>query len=69
MYKRQSIEKYGGSEHPVHEALLSHGIPVIEGLANLDMVKDRRIFFICLPLKLKGAAGAPARAVAVEFDL
>lgn len=60
-----SIEKYGGSGYPVHEILLSHKIPVIEGLSNLDKVKGRRIFFICLPLKLKGSDGAPARAVAL----
>jgi len=63
-----SIEKYGGKEHPAHDKLLSHNIPVIESLVNLDVVKGTRIFFICLPLKLKDTDGAPARALAIEFE-
>lgn len=63
-----SIEKYGESKHPVHDKLLSRNISIIEGLANLDLVKGKRIFFICLPLKLHGLDGVPARAVALERD-
>lgn len=63
-----SIEKYGEKGHPVHDRLLSNKIPIIENLANLDLVKGLRIFFICLPLKLKGTDGAPARALAIEFE-
>jgi len=64
-----SIDKHERSRHPAHDILLSHNIPVIENLANLDLVKGMRIFFICLPLKLKGGDGSPARALAIEFDL
>lgn len=64
-----SIEKPGGMGHPVHDTLLSHKIPIIESLANLDRVKGMRIFFICLPLKLKNTDGAPARALAIEFEV
>jgi kynurenine formamidase len=62
-----SIEQYGNAKAPVHHILLSKGVPIIESLANLEKIKGRRIFFVCLPIKLKDVDGAPARAVAVEF--
>lgn len=45
-----------------HQALLSAGIWIIEGL-NLAMVESGSYELICLPLKMIGADGAPARAV------
>lgn len=45
-----------------HRALLGAGIWVIEGL-NLAKAKPGRCELICLPLKVLGAEGAPARAV------
>ena len=45
-----------------HQIMLGAGIWVIEGL-NLAKVKPGRYELICLPLKLLGAEGAPARAV------
>ena len=45
-----------------HLLLLGAGVGVIEGL-DLRGVKPGRYFLLCLPLKLAGADGAPARAV------
>ncbi len=45
-----------------HQALLSAPIWVIEGL-NLSRVKPGSYELICLPLKLLGSDGAPARAI------
>lgn len=45
-----------------HRALLGAGIWVIEGL-NLESVEPGEYELICLPLRLMGADGAPARAV------
>ena len=45
-----------------HVALLSAGIWIIEGL-DLRAVTPGRYDLVCLPLKLKGAEGAPARAI------
>lgn len=45
-----------------HEALLAGGIWIIEGL-NLETVTPGEYDLICLPLKLVGSDGAPARAV------
>lgn len=47
---------------PVHTILLEAGIVVVEGL-NLSGVMPGRYEFICLPLRIKGGDGAPARAV------
>jgi arylformamidase len=46
-----------------HQALLGAGIWVIEGL-NLSALSAGTYDLICLPLKLVGAEGAPARAIA-----
>jgi kynurenine formamidase len=50
--------------NPVHQVLLAAGIPIIENLANLDQLVAPRVRFICLPLKLRGADGAPCRVIA-----
>ena len=46
----------------VHLALLEHGIGVIEGL-DLSLAQGGAYFLACLPLKIAGSDGAPARAV------
>jgi len=45
-----------------HQALLRAGIWVIEGL-NLRPVRPGRVQLVCLPLKIAGGDGAPARAL------
>jgi arylformamidase len=45
-----------------HRALLGAGIWIIEGL-NLSNVQAGSYELICLPLKMMGAEGAPARAI------
>jgi arylformamidase len=47
---------------PVHSLLLGAGIIFVEGLA-LQEVPPGACRFICLPLKLRGSDGAPARAM------
>jgi len=49
---------------PTHKILLGAGVVVVEGL-NLSMVSQGRYNFYCLPLKLAGSDGAPARAILV----
>ena len=48
--------------HPTHEALLRANVVVVEGL-NLSAISPGAYRLICLPLKLVGSDGAPARAV------
>ncbi len=45
-----------------HHALLEAGIWIIEGL-NLSSVTPGIYEFVCLPLKIEGSDGAPARAI------
>lgn len=50
------------SEKAVHTRLLKNGVWILENLA-LEDVSDGLYDFICLPLKLQGLEGAPARVV------
>ncbi|MCD4713520.1 MAG: cyclase family protein, partial [Clostridiales bacterium] len=47
--------------HPTHNTLLGNGIYIIEGL-ELSKVDGGRYEFICIPLKISGVEGLPARA-------
>lgn len=60
-----SIEGFGSGEFPVHKILLGHNVAVIEGL-DLSSVEEGSYQLYCLPLKIVGADGAPARAMLVR---
>lgn len=63
-----SVEKYGSDDSLTHKRLLSAGVGIIENLnSNLKKFVGRRVFFVCLPLALRGMDGSPARAVI--FDI
>jgi arylformamidase len=49
---------------PTHQVLLDAGVIIVEGL-DLSKVAQGRYTLYCLPLYLKGAEGAPARAILV----
>lgn len=53
-YERDGVE--------THQALLGAGMWLIEGL-DLSRVQPGRVELVCLPLKLVGVEGAPARAL------
>jgi arylformamidase len=57
-----SIEKFGSTGFEAHHALLGAGVIVIEGL-DLSDVEAGDYDLICLPLRIAGADGAPARVV------
>jgi arylformamidase len=59
-----SVERFGG-DGSVHRALLGAGVVVIEGL-DLRNVSPGDYTLFCLPLKLAGSEGAPARVILVE---
>ncbi|MDR3675832.1 MAG: cyclase family protein [Acidobacteriota bacterium] len=50
---------------PSHKLAGRAGMPIFEGLINLDQVIGQRFFFIGLPLKLQGGEASPIRAVAL----
>lgn len=58
-----SVAPYQATKE-THEILLKSGMVVVEGL-DLSRVSQGRYTLYCLPLKLAGSDGAPARAVLV----
>jgi arylformamidase len=59
-----SVAPYGQSVS-VHRCLLGAGVVVVEGL-NLSGIRPGGYQLVCLPLKIVGADGAPARAVLID---
>jgi len=60
-----SIEQFHSGHHRTHRTLLGAGVVIIEGL-DLSAPPPGEYEFICLPLRLEGCDGAPARAVLVK---
>jgi arylformamidase len=61
-----SVESFHAAEgHPVHTTLLKARLVVIEGL-DLSRVEPGEYELFCLPLKLVGSDGAPARTVLIK---
>jgi arylformamidase len=58
-----SVAPYGQSVD-THRTLLAAGVVVVEGL-DLSQVPPGRYTLYCLPLKLAGSDGAPARAILI----
>jgi kynurenine formamidase len=49
---------------PLHQMLLGRDVLIIENLTNLRPLVGHRVFVYALPIKIRGATGAPARIVA-----
>jgi arylformamidase len=60
-----SIEQFHSGHHRTHRTLLERNIVIVEGL-NLSGIRPGIYDFVCLPLRLEGLDGAPARAVLIE---
>jgi arylformamidase len=57
-----SIDRSGSTDFPAHHALLGAGVVVVEGL-DLSQVEPGEYELSCLPLKIAGGDGAPARVI------
>jgi arylformamidase len=57
-----SLEKFGSRDFPAHHALLGAGVVIVEGL-DLSQVQTGEYELTCLPLKVAGGDGAPARVI------
>jgi arylformamidase len=57
-----SVEQFKKPGAPAHHVLLGNGVVIIEGL-DLSEAEAGRYEMYCLPLKIAGADGAPARVV------
>lgn len=60
-----SIEKFKSETFAVHHALLGASVVVLEGI-DLSGVAPGDYELVCLPLKVKGGDGAPARAILID---
>jgi len=60
-----SVENFGSLDHATHHLLLRNQVVIIEGL-NLSGIFEGEYDLIALPIKLKGADGAPARVILME---
>ena len=61
-----SVDPLKDPQQPNHKRILGAGVPIIEGLANLDQIEEDLVFLVALPLKLAGREAAPARVIVIE---
>jgi arylformamidase len=59
-----SIEQFHSGHHRTHRTLLERSVVIVEGL-DLSVPAPGEYQFICLPLRIEGCDGAPARAVLI----
>jgi arylformamidase len=57
-----SVEPFEDKEFNTHHTLLGADVVILEGLLLTD-VEPGEYFLVCLPLKLVGSDGSPARAI------
>ncbi|MHB8793630.1 MAG: cyclase family protein [Thermoleophilia bacterium] len=60
-----SVERYKSDTFGVHHTLLGAGMVLLEGI-DLGKVSAGEYELVCLPLKVRGGDGAPARAILIE---
>jgi arylformamidase len=59
-----SIEQFHSGHHMTHRTLLERSVVILEGL-DLSAPAPGEYELICLPLRIEGCDGAPARAVLI----
>jgi arylformamidase len=59
-----SIEQFHSGHHKTHRTLLAKSVVILEGL-DLSAPPPGEYQLICLPLRIEGCDGAPARAVLI----
>jgi arylformamidase len=60
-----SVEPFEDGEFRTHHTLLGADVLILEGLVLTD-VEPGEYFLACLPLKLAGSDGSPARAILIR---
>ncbi|MHC1757007.1 MAG: cyclase family protein [Methanosarcina sp.] len=61
-----SVDSLSSENLPAHHMLLSNNVNIVECL-DLSSVEAGMYFFLCLPLKVEGCDGAPARALLISY--
>ncbi len=57
-----SVDKHGSTDFATHHALLEGGVVIVEGL-DLSQAEPGYYDLVCLPLRLAGGDGSPARVI------
>jgi arylformamidase len=60
-----SVQRFSDRTPATHVTLLEAGVVIVEGV-DLHQVPEGSYQLICLPLRLKAAEAAPARAVLIK---
>lgn len=60
-----SIEQFHSGHHRTHRTLLARSVVILEGL-DLSVPPPGVYQLVCLPLRIEGCDGAPARAVLIS---
>ena len=60
-----SVEQFHSGHHKTHRTLLGKNVVIVEGL-DLSAVMPGKYELYCLPLRLAGLDGAPARAILIQ---
>jgi arylformamidase len=63
-----SVERFGATPSETHRRLLEADVVILEGL-DLREARPGHYWLACLPWKVRGVDGAPARAVLIEGAL
>jgi arylformamidase len=63
-----SVDSPDDEDAPAHNILLPNNIVIVENLDLRHVPPNRAYELICLPLKIVGGDGAPARAILRELD-
>ncbi|AAM07063.1 TPA: cyclase family protein [Methanosarcina acetivorans] len=61
-----SVDSLSSENLPAHHMLLSNNVNIVECL-DLKTVEEGMYFFLCLPLRIEGCDGAPARALLISY--
>lgn len=62
-----SADVFASQSFRAHDVLLQRGVVIVEGVMS-DEIDEGWYTLICLPLRLQGADGAPARAVLIRGE-
>jgi len=64
-----SIDKFGSADPVSHKTLLRNNVVLVESLScETRNLAGRRIYVVCLPLKVADRDGAPARVIARPIE-
>jgi kynurenine formamidase len=64
-----SIDTGQSKEYETHRVLGEHEVPAFENVANLDLLPEKDLTVIALPMKIRGGSGGPLRIVAVIHEI